>query len=504
MLVRLDHLLNRNRFDSHAQHLSADDRQRARGVLKSRYDALLTKTRALIRMAYGLAKREESDVSDYSDWLRTLWPGLTPTLAFGVARSDRVPMRRLAPALRLGIMHEVRFELGREWVDHFTRKAAQAAAGGSGSSGGPSGSGGATGELRVADLLTWIDEPKPRGLDSPVAALIVAAFAEQTDRAWYRYGGILPAPPELTAGIKDMTLREQPLPSPEDWAGACQRAQVLFGVQPPSLRRGRLIRTFADELVKKAREHVTATRDLVTALEEHAADLGLSPRTGAAVEPDGATTGRLRTARAAHDLVAALDSAKAGTEVVTRLAHADLAGPAERLARSISRAEAVASAVRSAPWGEMFGMIATLPEPYQTEAQEILGRIRTAGAAEELTTPLAGVLANARAEATQLMRRAVSAPPVDPRASDPTPPPPTTSPPTTSPPGTHPPGTPLTGQPPVATNRNGATGPGQGTSPPALRQWRVRPAELDRAFAAVREYVGDQPGEVEIIWRPAR
>ncbi|MEX5635538.1 phage resistance protein, partial [Parafrankia sp. FMc2] len=480
MLVRLDHLLNRNRFDSHAQHLSADDRQRARGVLKSRYDALLTKTRALLRMAYGLAKREEQDVGDYADWLRTLWPGLTPTLAFGatfreaarrlvgdlladqfpghpdldpdqtgqparpadyklvlsyvakaaeangnsveVIRSDRVPMRRIAPALGLGVMHEARFELGREWVDHFTRKAAQAAAGGSGGSGGSGGGGGAGGadrELRVADLLRWIDEPKPRGLDSPVAALIVNAFAEQTDRAWYKYGGILPAPPELTAGIRDMTLREQPLPSPEDWATACERAQILFGVQPPPLRRGRLIRTFAEELVKKAREYFTATQDLVLALEAHAPDLGLDPRTGSAVEPAGATTGRLRTARAAHDLVAALDGPKAGTEIVTRLAHADLAGPAERLALSISRAAAVAGAVTSAPWGEMFGMIATLPEPYQTEAQEILGRIRKAGAADELTTPLAGVLSNARADANQLMRRAVTARPADPRPAAP-------------------------------------------------------------------------------------
>ncbi len=138
-------------------------------------------------------------------------------------------------------------------------------------------------------------------------------------------------------------------------------------------------------------------------------------------------------------------------------------------------------------------MIATLPEPYQTQAQEILGRIRKAGAADELTTPLAGVLSNARADANQLMRRAVSAPPVDPRPSAPAPPPPAA-----------PPVTPRPGRPPVMIDGNGRTDPGQGTIAPAHRQWRVRPAELDRAFADVREYVGDQPGEVEIIWRPAR
>ncbi|WP_250281951.1 phage resistance protein [Frankia sp. CiP1_Cm_nod2] len=637
MLVRLDHLLagGGHRFDSHAQHLSADDRQRAHGVLKSRYDALLTKTRTVLRSAYGLTSKDEQDVTaDFSDHLRALWPGLNPTLPLGaslreagrrlvgdlladqfpghpdldpdqtgtpvrpaelklvlgyvtraaeadggsveVARGDRIPVRRIAPALGLGVMHEVRFELGREWVDHFTRCAAQAAADGSGAPGagalgpgasgsGDSGSGGSgsgpggsgpggsgpgeprVSEVRVSDLLRWIDEPKPRGLDDNVAHLVVAAFAEQTDRAWYRHGGLLATPPELNAITRDMTLREQPLPDAADWAAAGERAQAILGVRPPALLRGRLLRGFAEELVEKTRPRRAASQKLVDALETHAAALGLDPRTGLAAagtaaagtdsngpDSNGANGGRLRTARAARDLLFALDDPRAGgTEIVRRLARAELAGPATQFAVSISRADDVTDAIRAAPWDETFAVIAGLPEPYRTEAHEILGLIRATGAADELTTSLAPALNQARTRATTLLRRATTAPvpPVDPirpadsiRPVDPTRSRPWAEvPPVETVPMRR--GTGQTGSRPAVTipppgqgstteggaaeggTRAGGTGAGTADAGTAgtgtAWRWRGRVGELEEALAELRTHVGDQPGDVEIIWRPA-
>lgn len=597
MLVRLDHLLagGGHRFDSHAQHLSADDRQRARGVLKSRHDALLTKTRTVLRSAYGLTSKDEQDVTaDFSDHLRALWPGLNPTLPLGasfrdavrrlvgdlladqfpghpdldpdqtgtpvkpaelklvlgyltraaeadggsveVARGDRIAVRRIAPALGLGVMHEVRFELGREWVGHFTRRAAQTAADGSGTPGtgspnaGSVGSGGVgsggvgSGELRVGDLLRWIDEPKPRGLDDNVAHLVVAAFAEQTDRAWYRHGGLLATPPELGAITRDMTLREQPLPDAADWAAAGERAQVIFGVQPPALLRGRLLRGFAEELVGKARPRRAASQELVDVLEAHAVKLGLDLRTGLTAAgtdgagdadgtdgttgADGVPGGRLRTARAARDLLLALDDPRDGTEIVRRLARAELAGPANLLAVSISRGDEVAAAIRATPWDETFGVIAGLAERYQSEAREILGRIRAAGAADELTTPLAAVLGKARADATALIRRATTAPAtVVAPVVDTGPKPRITVPPVAT---VHlGRGADQTGSGPVVaipgpdpdTATEAATGVGTGAGD--ARQWQVRAEELDRALAQLRSHIGDRSGQIEIIWRPA-
>lgn len=569
MLVRLDHLLagGGHRFDSHAQHLSADDRQRARSVLKSRYDALLTKTKTTLRSAYGLTSKDEHDVTaDFNDHLRSLWPGLNPTLPLGasfrdavrrlvgdlladqfpghpdldpdqtrvpvkladlrlvlgyvtkaaeadggsieVAKSDRGPMRRIAPALGLGVMHEVRFALGREWVDHFTRRAAQTALNaGPGSSSSGSSSSSSTGsgisELRVADLLRWIDEPKARGLDDHVAHLVVAAYAEQTDRAWYRYGGLLAPPPELTAISKDMTLREQPLPDPAEWAQAGERAQALFGVRPPALLRGRLLRAFTEELVEKARLRWAASQELVVALEAHAVDLGIDPQTGIGIGAgaesagEGTTGGRLRTARAARDLLSALDDPKAGPQLVARLARADLAGSAKRLLVSMSHAAEVTAAITAAPWDETFGVIAGLPEPYQAEAREILDRIRAVGAADEnVISPLATVLSAARAQGTALIRRATQTA-VKPVIT----PPPVVTPPLviTPPPVVTPP---VVVTPPIVDPSKIELGKVE-PPPGAARRWRIRASALDQALAELRAHVGDRPGEIEISWQPA-
>ncbi len=582
ILVRLDHLLagGGHRFDSHAQHLSADDRQRARSVLKSRHDALLTKTKTTLRSAYGLTSKDEHDVTaDFHDHLRSLWPGLNPTLPLGasfrdaarrlvgdlladqfpghpdldpdqagvpvkladlklvlgyvtraaeadggsveVAKGDRGPVRRIAPALGLGVMHEVRFELGREWVDHFARRAAQTALdAGAGSGSGSAGSGAS--ELRVADLLRWIDDPRARGLDDHVAHLVVAAFAEQTDRAWYRYGGLLTPPPELSAITKDMALREQPLPDPAAWAEASERAQALFGVRPPALLRGRLLRAFTEELVAQAGRRRAASQELVDVLQARAVELGLDPRTGTATAGpagEGTTGGRLRTARAARDVLSALDDVKAGPQIIARLARADLAGSAQRLLVSMTHAAEVTAAIKAAPWDETFGVIAGLPEPYQAEAREILDRIRAVGAADEnVISPLATVLSDARARGTALIRRATQTA-VRPGESKP---PATTprllQPPTVQPPIIQPPtsATLVPGPRPAAqsvrlplpdgglglptgteTDPDGRTGAG------AQRQWRVRVSDLDRALAELRAHVGDRPGEVEIVWRPA-
>ncbi|MDT3441472.1 phage resistance protein [Pseudofrankia sp. BMG5.37] len=576
MLVILDALLGGSgaRFDSHAQHLGVDDRQRARSILKSRYDALLTRFRGLLRQAYGLAPKAEADVTvGYDDHLLPLWPGLRPTLAVGEAmkdavrrlvgdllaeqypghpdldpdrrgevvklgelktvfryvraaaeadggsvevdRTDRAALRRIAPALGLGEMHEVRFELKRTWVEEFNRLDAQARAAGAGPPARPDG------ELAVADLLRWIDTPRPRGLDQPVAALIIAAFAEQTDRAWYRHGGLLNPPPELNTITTDLVLRAQQLPSPEDWTTARQRAEVIFGVKAPALLRGRLVRQFVADVQARARERWSASKDLVGVLEQHAARLGLDLATGGPAGTGPDAVGRLRTARSAHNLLSALDVPKPGPEIVTRLARADLGGPADRLAVSISRAFDVAAAVRAAPW-DIFDLVARLPEPHEIEAREILDRVRAAGAADELTVALAKVLINARSETNALLKRAYIPPPVEP----PTPRSTSVSRPPAGP-GAGGPTRPDTGVDASSGGRAAdaradareLTGAGTGTlvdggrpggaeAGPAgtghkEQHWTGTPADLDEMIGRIRAVTADRDGEIEIIWRPA-
>ncbi|WP_131770045.1 phage resistance protein [Candidatus Protofrankia californiensis] len=575
LLVILDALLNGNgqRFDSHAQHLGADDRQRARGILKSRHDALLTRFRGLLRQAYGLAEKQSADVlAEYGDHLLSLWPGAHPALPFGaslrdaarrvvadllaeqfpghpdldpdrlgvavrpaelkavfdyvrqaaeapggrveVARADRSTMRRIVHALGLGEMHEAAFVLGRGWVGHFHQKAAQ--------SGRDDGA-----DLSVKDLVRWIDEPDPRGLDRPVAGLVLACFAEQTDRAWYRYGGALNPPPDITAITSDMELRGQTLPGEADWAAARGRAAVVFGVNVPELLRGRLVRAFVADVQAAARDRLRAGDDLLQQLEQHARRLGLDP---------AAPPGRLRTARLAVTLLTALDDPKAGADVVRRLAVADLGGPPEQLARGIGRARQVADALARAPW-ETFDIVEGLPEPFDAEAAEILGRLRAAAALDEHAARLPDAIGEAQARATELLRRATRRtpppPPERPWPGDGTLRPPVRTPPAgkaTS--GTATPERPALPQPsgvdagsngqpgPVGVNGSTHRAPGvtggtevigvdghggdAGAASAAERRWRVPSGELDTALAALRDAVGGQTGEIEIIWRPGR
>ncbi len=451
-LVILDALLSGQRFATHAKHLSEDDRRRAHATLTSQRDALLVAIRGVLRQAYGVAGKRAADVvTTYDDHLINLAGGQPLTLPVGarlsdalrsvadqllqrqfpahpdfdpdrkgealkpteirtvlewvrraveapehrveVDRRDRQVMRRIANPLHLGEMHEAPFVLGRHWVEHFHRRAAQE---------------GITGDLRAGDLLAWLDDPQPRGLDPMVGKLVLAAFAEQTDRTWMRHGSVITPQPELTAITEDMTLRTPERPDEQDWTDARERGMHLFGFMPPALARGRLVALFVQDLSQRARQYRPAAHALVEQLERHAERLGLDPR---------ATSGRLHTAHAAADLLDGLDSRRNDIEIVRHLARADLGGPAQRAGRSIRSADEVTAALRAADW-DTFDLIAGLDERWQEEARDIFAALRQAGQDDELTTPLVPVLHKCRSRATDLLRRATRRTPITPPPED--------------------------------------------------------------------------------------
>jgi len=527
-LVIIDAVLGGQRFDSHAQHLNPTDRHRARATLESQRDALLTKVRGVLRQAYGLATKQPGDVvTSYDDHLLSLTPGLRPTLPVGAAmrdalrsvadqmlarqypahpdfdpdrtgatvrpadarvvleyvrravewpegrieveKRDRATMRRIANPLQLGEMHEAAFVLGRYWVQHFHQKAAQE---------------GIDGDLKVADLARWLDDPDPRGLEKLLANLVIACFAEQTDRAWVRHGGVLEPSPELTAITHDLALREQPLPSEEAWEAARTRAMDVFGINPPALRRGRVVAMFVRQLSEHARSHRDAAHTLVQRLERYAEPLGLDP---------SATEGRLHTARAAADLLDGLGSRQHSPEIVNHLARSDLGGPAQRTGRSIRSAQQVADALAGASW-DTFGLIAGLGEPYAAEAATIFDALRRAAQADELTASLPDALDKARVEATALLRKATTRPPGPPAAWVPQPPTVTV---TDGPVGTdgYDAGTSPATRPPV---------PGQVRTEPGTAggMQQVTAADLETALAALRAFVQARPeATIEVTWR---
>ncbi len=220
--------------------------------------------RGVLRQAYGLAQKQAEDVDvAVGEHLFRLWPELRPTLPPGasakealehiadgmlavqypdhpkldpdrtgqrvrpadtttvfryvqaaaetdngrveVAKADRPVMRRVAGPLGLGEVHEAAFVLGRRWIEVF-REAAP-----------PRNS---AGDLPVRELLRLLGDNGRYGLEAHVAALVVATYAEQTDRAWVRHGVPLDPAPGLGGITTDMALREQRLPEAADWATA--------------------------------------------------------------------------------------------------------------------------------------------------------------------------------------------------------------------------------------------------------------------------------------------
>ncbi|MEV4770580.1 BREX-2 system ATPase PglY [Micromonospora humida] len=511
-LVIIDKLLEGQRFDSHAEHLNPDDRRRAHGALTNQRSALLVKMQGVLRQAYGLAAKQSNDVQlGFDDHLQSLTRALEPTLPMGatfhdalrsigdqmlseqypahpdfdpdrkgdpvrlsdvkvvldhvrravespegrveVERAHRQTMRRIANPLRLGTMHEAAFVIEGEWAQHFHQKAA---------------SEGITGELRVADLLRWMDEPRARGLDPVVAQLVVATFAEQTDRGFYLHGSPIGA--ELGKITADLALREESMPSEAEWETARARAAAIFGFHPLALRRGRLVAMFTRDLKAAANRHRDAAHSLVKVLEERAARLALDQQTG-----------RLATARAAADLLESLVASVTPKEAVERLARADLGGPADRAGRSITSAAQVAAALTTAPW-DTFEIIAGLPEPHRAQADGILGDLRAAAQADELTAPLAPALRRAQSTATALLRNVTA------RSS-----------------GGNNGGAGAVGGTTGAgagpTGSGGGERPGPGHAPPAgVRQ--VPAGALDDALTALRDFArahGD--ATIEVTWR---
>lgn len=220
----------------------------------------------------------------------------------------------------------------------------------------------------------------------------MAAFAEQTDRAFYLHGSHVTPAPELGKITADHTLREESLPSEEDWEQARTRAAAIFGVHQIGLRRGRLVGLFARDVKTAAERHKDAVHTLVKRLDERGPWLQLAQETG-----------RLATARAAADLVEALVNARSAKDTVERLARAELIGPADRLGKSISSAAQVAGALAAAPW-DTFEIVAGLSEPHAAQGAVVLSELRRLAQADELTAPLAPALRRAQVDATALLR----------------------------------------------------------------------------------------------------
>ncbi|MEU6628832.1 phage resistance protein [Streptomyces parvus] len=435
-LVVIDKALaDEARFDSEfARSLNADDKARAKSMLQSQRNILTERVTQALRQAYGLAQKQEGVVDlgfdthlvaqqdvpelrlplgapldaaardlagkllahqypahpdlDPDGTGKPVKPAEIRTVFEYVRRAaedrdgqaeidgkDRKTMARIAGGLGLGTMREAYYRQSTTWPDHFTTQARRDG----------------TAEPTLVKFSDWSDLPEPRGLPEPLRRLLAAAYAEMTDRVWVR-GGVpvepAPAPHELK---RDYALREQALPSEEDWTEARKRYETVLGDRAPQLRRGRIVNQFAGQIKQAAAALAQDAGRLVGELEKHRSFLCLDD-----------DSPRLVLARRAQELVKSVTEAGIDAKtVVDRIARFDLGDfTAHRYAMSLKGAGKVAAALQNTSWDQL-GLADTLG----VDGAAVLERVRDAAAGDPGDYPdLPGVLQASGREVLSLLR----------------------------------------------------------------------------------------------------
>ena len=284
-------------------------------------------------------------------------------------------------------MHEAAFVIGRQWVEHFHRRAIQE---------------GINGDLRVPDLLGWIDEPQPRGLDPLVAQLVIASFAEQTDRTWIRHGAMHDA---ATGPDRDHLGTGAPHPRTPGRRGLGRRAGPghapvrLHAAEPAPRPTGRHVRPGP-----LPAGTATPRRGPPAGGRAGTAHRPARPRPSRRQRSAAHRARRRRPARRAR--IPGTRSSTSSSTWPTRTS----------VVRRSARARA--SAVRktwcrpyAAPPGTCSVVLTGVAEPWSVEAAEIFTTLRQAANDDELTTPLAPALHRARTRAAELVTRSPRARP---------------------------------------------------------------------------------------------
>ncbi|MEV6525736.1 hypothetical protein AB0M43_27680 [Longispora sp. NPDC051575] len=438
-LARIEYAVNDKRYATLASHLNRDDREQAKVMLERQAETLRQRLRGVLRAAYGLAEKKTNDISGvYDDHVLTLRTGLSPTLPQAakfpdalksivhqvlgwqypdhpnldtsggrelpvkpgdaatvlryareaivngrrviIENKDQSTVKTLAEGLKLGEMPLEALVLGDYWIQHFRGLGLGA-------------------ELQVSDLLHELGPRSRRGLDPLMANLVVVTFAEQHNYSFHTHGARTDVA-QVDAVRPEMVLRLLPLPNAGHWATAGDRAAKLFGINQPPVLSARLVSSFVRELSQKAAELRHSTHPLLLQLEVHKTHLGLDHGEG-----------RLHTAQAAVDLLDGLGSRNSEIDVIEHFAQTDLGCPPEWLAKSMSSAPGLITAMESMDWNAL-DLIVGAPG-----SDAIFDRLRAAARADEKVTQLVPALHKARDEARALARSLVKTtppPPVDP------------------------------------------------------------------------------------------
>lgn len=307
--------------------------------------------------------------------------------------SDRKLLARIANPLHLGVQSEQAFKLAasaERWDNTFTRAINQARQNGASTQ--------TVGLLRQA-----IDAPNPMGLTTQLENLIILVWAHSTSHTFRQHGG----PATATVDRLDDTWEvvPQPLPTLEAWDRAHDRLAAVFGTTLPTRQRsGFAVERAGIELAHVVDAHRADTEVLIGRLEELGDALGLDPE----------RSNRLRTARSAGALLAALAAADDDLGRVEALAAAEIPTSPLALGKSITSARAVADELDAAQFSIITPAIA------RPGADALRTSLVNALTEDEFVIPLAPVLHHVQRQAIALLTT-TAAPPAEHEPATPTP-----------------------------------------------------------------------------------
>ena len=444
-LVIVSHVLEGERLEQYADHLSPQDRPQARGILGDLRSALEQRLRTAIRQAYGV-ERAAPDTIDAShgieERLQSLSPGFAPQVPVGAQLADaldgligqmldaqypnhprfeaepRLPalrlvlaetqraiempdgrievpsdrrrvMRQIATPLRLGVQYEAPFVLGTHWKDHLDRAAGRARQAGQE-------------QITVRDLRAWIDEPHPLGLPREVGSLIALVYAAQTRRSFRLHGG--PAQAQFEKLDDDLELVAANLPGEDAWRSAVSRASSILGTAAVNpARNPSSVEKLADDLRAKGGALLGAAGELVPLLEQRLRELGGDP----------AAADRVRTAAAAHELAQGLAQGDDPVAVIERLAAAQAPTTEQALGTSLASAAATVQALDTARW-QVPLLVAQRARSGEQAHRRIVDELTRALSHDEFAEPLAPAVEGASAQGVALLGEPKPPKPPDP------------------------------------------------------------------------------------------
>jgi hypothetical protein len=436
-LVVLDYILQGERFDTYAGHLSFVDRVQAKALARNQLDQLRIKLRSQLEVAYGVSTEPRDAVSSLltaDQQFRSMDPTLSPRPPVGadfrsafesllgqlfahqypahpafdteikpavirkiwpeVQKAIEAPgqrglvqdaaLRKLVRSVvnpcQLGQMGETHLLMEPHWQSRFLQSHAR-------DGGGP---------ITVAKLRQWIDMPTPMGLPLELQNLIILAFAASTNRRFTMRGG--PHEPTVDSLPDELELREQSLPNASDWQVALHRASALFGSTLGQTLNAANVGKMVDEVKQKAAEKRESVTRLVVQVRDRAG------RYAAGVE--GA---RQRTAESAQALLAALASA-ADSEVVAALAAADLQTSEAAVGRALGQAKTCADVLEASSHWQLFDVVRDLND-HRAEAARIIGRrLAEVLTSDEHVVALKGRLDELQRDAMRLLATAAPTP----------------------------------------------------------------------------------------------